>query len=191
MSESRPEPKIVVDSDWKQQAQAEKDRLAAAEKAKAEKASAAKAASPGSGAMAGMGPMGDDEHGQEEMPEANFKSLLGTLITNALMYMGAFPDPQTGRAVVAPEYARFHIDLLAVLQEKTKNNLTAEEAKDIEQSLSELRAQFVELMKAVTQMAMKQRAQEGAGGAGGMGGMGGLDLGGFDPASTSQRLRGG
>ena len=185
MSEQRPEPKIVVDSDWKSQALAEKERLAAAEKAKAEQAKAAKPAMAAPGTSDGA--IGD-ELGGEEMPEANFKSLLGTLITNALMYMGAFPDPQTGRAVVAPEYARFHIDLIAVLQEKSKNNLTPEEAKDVEQSLSELRMQFVELMKAVTNMAMKQRAQDSAAGAGGLGGM---DLGGFDPSTTSQRLRGG
>ena len=97
--------------------------------------------------------------------------------------MGAFPDPQTGRAMVAPEYARFHIDLLAVLQEKTKGNLAKEEEDYLNQALNELRMQFVELMKAVTAMAMKQEAQRAAGG-----GAPGAAL---DPAQASQRLRGG
>lgn len=178
------QPKIVVDSDWKSQAQAEKERLAAAEKAKPQAKAAGGAA--GGGAMAERAP-GSDE--LEAMPEANFKALIGTLITNSLMYMGAFPDPQTGRAVVAPEYAKFHIDLLAVLQEKTKGNLSEEEQQDMDQSLKELRAQFVEVMRAVTAMAMKQEAQRAAGGMGGAGQPGGGG-GGPDLSQFSAQLRG-
>jgi hypothetical protein len=63
----------------------------------------------------------------------------------------------------------------------------------VDQSLNELRMQFVELMKAVTAMAMKQEAQRG--GRGGMGGVGmagggGSALGDMDPAKAAQRLRG-
>ena len=179
MSESRPEqPKIIVDSDWKAQAQAEKERLAAAEREKAQKAAPKASVSiPGVG-----GEAHPDAEGEEGPLEANFKALLGTLITGALTYMGAFPDPQTGRAMVAPEYARFHIDLLAVLQEKTKGNLAKEEEDYLNQALNELRMQFVELMKAVTAMAMKQEAQRAAGG--------GAPGAGLDPAQASQRLRG-
>ena len=110
-------PKIVIDSDWKSQAQAEKERLAAAERSKAPMSRSA------------GDPAVPQEGDGEGLPEANFKALIGTLITNALMYLGAFPDPQSGRAMVAPEYAKFHIDLLGVLQEKTKGNLTEEEQR--------------------------------------------------------------
>lgn len=180
MTDERREPKIIVDSDWKSQAQAEKERLAAAEREKAQKAPA-KAGSP---AGAGGAPGGDAED-LEALPEPNFKGLLGTLITNALMYLGAFPDPQTGRAMVAPEYAKFHIDLMEVLKEKTKGNLTPEEQEQMDQSLNELKMQFVEIMRAVTAMAMKEQAKTA--GAGAMGAGGGPSL---DPTQVAQRLRG-
>ncbi len=197
MADDRQQPKIIIDNDWKSQAQAEKERLAAAEREKAakEKEKARTAAAPGmlgaAGAGGALGAGGAEEDlGEGEPLEANFKALLGTLITNALMYMGAFPDPQTGRAVVAPDYAKFHIDLIAVLQEKTKNNLSKEEQEQVDQSLNELRMQFVELMKAVTAMAMKQEAQRGGMGGMGMPGAGGSAIGDMDPAKAAQRLRG-
>lgn len=163
-------PKIVVDSDWKSQARAEKERLAATEKAKAdEKAKAA--------AAAGVSPEELAEHEQEGMPPADFQSLMGTMITQALIYMGGFPDPQTGRAVVSLEHAKFHIDLLAVLEEKTKGNLTPQEAGDITQALSQLRLRFVEITKMVAQMAAERRAGGGKGPMGPMPGPG-MGLGG-------------
>lgn len=159
MAESQT-PKIVVDSDWKSQARAEKERLAAAEKQKAAEKQAAKAASPAAaatGAPAGGGEAGGDAS-QGRLPPADFNSLLGSMITQALMYMGAFPDPETGRAVVSLEHAKFHIDLLAVLAEKTRGNISKEEEQDLLQAVSQLRLQFVELTKAVAQMAEERRA---------------------------------
>ena len=161
-------PKIVVDSDWKSQARAEKERLAAAEKAKA----AEKAAKVKSDEETGL-PLSPAGDAQEGLPPADFQSLLGTMITQALMYLGGFPDPQTGRAIVSLEHAKFHIDLLAVLQEKTKGNLTTQEAQDLNQAVSQLRLRFVEIGKAVAQMASERQGQgkggiPGAPGAGSM-----------------------
>lgn len=160
-------PKIVVDSDWKSQARAEKERLAAAEKSKAaEKAEKAKAAAENPAAAL------EDGEGMEGMPPADFQSLMGTMITQALMYLGGFPDPQTGRAVVSLEHAKFHIDLLAVLQEKTKGNLTPQETQDLTQAVSQLRLRFVEITKAIAQMAAQRQGPGGGGDPSGMGGMG-------------------
>lgn len=164
MAESEP-PKIVVDSDWKAQAQAEKERLAAKEREAAARAKPAGAA----GAAAGGGGEGD------ELPAPDFTALVSMLATNALTYLGAFPDPQTGRAVVAPDYARVYIDLMGILEEKTKGNLTEEESRDLTQALSELRLRFVEITKLVAEQLAKQRAG-GSGGMGGVGGAGGPDL---------------
>ena len=124
----------MIDSDWKAQAQAERAKLAEQEK----KAAAAKPAPVEGGDM----PM-------EGLPPADFQTLLGSMITQALMYMGGFPDPETGRAMVSLEHAKFHIDLLGVLEEKTKGNLTEEEASDLSRALTELRMRFVEISKAV------------------------------------------
>jgi Domain of unknown function (DUF1844) len=117
-------PKIIVDSDWKAEAQAEKERLAEQEQVAAD------------GAAAG------------DPLEADFRALLGSLATQAMMYLGAFPD-QDGRAVVAPEYARHYIDLLGVLDEKTKGNLSDEESKELTSVLHELRARFVQIVQGV------------------------------------------
>jgi hypothetical protein len=130
-------PKIIVDTDWKSQAQAEKERLAAAERAKAEQARPAAGAPPGA------------PEGEQGMPVPDLIELTRMLATQALMYLGAFPDPETGRRLVSLELAQFNIDLLTVLSEKTKGNLTPEEEKYLTHMLYELRMQFVEIGKAV------------------------------------------
>lgn len=145
---------LVVDSDWKSQAQAEKERLAAAEK---------KAAESGAGAR-GVGAGGREER----LPPADFTALVGTLVTQAFLYLGGFPDPETGRAIVSLEHAKFHIDLLAVLQTKTAGNLTPEEAEDLSRAVHELRLRFVDVSQAVAEM-VKQRAAKGGAGASGAG----------------------
>lgn len=139
-------PKIIVDSDWKSQAQAEKERLAAAQKP-------APAPKPASGDWAAAAGAAPPPPGGRALPPADFQTLIGTFVTQAILYLGGFPDPKTGRAIVALDYARFHIDLLAVLEEKCRGNLTPDEEADLKQSLYELRMRYVEISKAVAEMA--------------------------------------
>jgi hypothetical protein len=142
-------PKIIIDTDWKSQAQAEKERLAAAEEAR-------------KGSRPGEGPEGQ--------PEPTFEELVRMLATQALLYLGAFPDPETGRRLVALELAQFNIELLAMLESKTKGNLEEAEQKFLSQMVHELRLQFVEISKAVAK-AVEQGRVPGQGGAGGAGTM--------------------
>jgi hypothetical protein len=152
-------PKIIVDSDWKSQAQAEKERLAAAEKAKQP---APRPIAPGEGPAEAEGP-----------PEPNFEELIRTLAMQALMYLGAFPDPESGRRIVALEPAKFNIELLSMLEEKTKGNLTDLEAKFLTQMLYELRMQYVDISKAVAKAVEQGKVQPmGPGGAVGPGAIG-------------------
>ncbi|MGH7133541.1 MAG: DUF1844 domain-containing protein [Phycisphaerales bacterium] len=144
-AEPKPSGGLQIDSDWKNQAAAEKEKLTAQE----QKSTKGKAGAAGAGAR--------------EMPEPDFKSLLGTLVTQAILYMGGFPDPQTGRAIVSLEYAQFHIDLLETLEQKTKGNITVEEAGELKQVLHELRMRYVELTQAVAEMAA-ERAKGGPAG---------------------------
>lgn len=130
------EPKIVVDSDWKAQARAEKERLASTEKPAP--------AAPASGSAAGAKPAG-----VSEPVEATFEELVRLLATQTLLYLGAFPDPETGRSVVALDYAKLHVDLLGVLEQKTKGNLTASEQSMLTRVVHELRMQYVEVARAV------------------------------------------
>ncbi|MEM1183518.1 MAG: DUF1844 domain-containing protein [Planctomycetota bacterium] len=150
-------PKLIIDDDWKSQAKAEKERLAKEAEAKA----ASKPAGPG-GAPGAAGGMPE---------EVGFVDLIRLLATQALMYLGAFPDPQTGKAVVALDVAKLNIDLLGVLAEKTEGNLSEEESSAMTGTLNELRMQYVEVARAVTKAVDEGRIgpggeiQPGAGGA--------------------------
>ena len=127
-------PKIHVDSDWKAQAQAEKAKLA--EKSKA----APKPGTPGApGAQGGL-------------PPANFETLISTMITQALFAMGAIPDPRTGQRVQHLDLARHHIDMLSIIEEKTKGNLTEEETTMLTGALYELRTRYIQLSSAARQV---------------------------------------
>lgn len=159
-------PKIIVDTDWKSQAQAEKQRLAEAE--------AKKKPTPAPVPGAGTQPEDPDLGGTPgEPPVANFEELLRLLTSQALLYMGAYPDPETGRAVVSLEMAKLHIDLLGVLEEKTKNNLSERETSLLTRMLYELRMHYVEMTKAVAKAVeegrMNPRAPGGPGGIAGAG----------------------
>lgn len=116
-------PKLHIDSDWKAQARAEKEKLAQ----KASEAETAKA-----GAAGGM-------------PPANFETLISTMATQALFAMGAIPDPRTGQRMAHLDLARHHIDMLSVIEEKTKGNLSEEETTMLTSTLYELRSRYIQL----------------------------------------------
>ncbi|MFA6045016.1 MAG: DUF1844 domain-containing protein [Phycisphaerales bacterium] len=130
-------PKLIIDSDWKSQAQAEKERLDA-------KTAQSK---------------------QAQLPqEIKFDDLVGLLASQAMSYMGYFPDPQTGKAMVALDYAKLHIDMLGVLEEKTRNNLSPEEKESLDKTLAQLREDFVHLTKAVAKAVQEGKMKPMAGG---------------------------
>ena len=126
MGDDSQEPKLIIDTDWKSQAQAEKEKL--------------------SEQVDGPG-----KDGGKKLPPPAFLDIVRTLIEPALLYMGQFPDPATGRAVVSLEAAKYYIDLLGILEAKTKGNLAADEADTLRRATADLRAEFVEVSKAVAQ----------------------------------------
>ena len=63
---------------------------------------------------------------------------------NAALFLGQIPNPQTGRAEVNLEVARMFIDQLAMIQEKTRGNLTSEESTVMRNALASLQMAFVE-----------------------------------------------
>jgi hypothetical protein len=63
---------------------------------------------------------------------------------NASLFLGQIPNPQTGQAEVNLEVARMFIDQLAMIQEKTRGNLTNEESTVLRNALSSLQMAFVE-----------------------------------------------
>ncbi len=122
MTDDKSEPKIIIDSDWKEEAQQEKERLAEMENE-----------APGAG-------------GPEQV---GFPHLINLLAMQAIVGMGGMQDPNTGKPIPAdPMMARFHIDLLGLLEEKTKGNLSEDEKSLLSQSLHELRNMFVQVTSA-------------------------------------------
>jgi hypothetical protein len=140
MTNDESQPKIHIDSDWKAEAQKEKERLAAKEAESAEK-------------------RGE----QQGLPEPNFNALVSVLASQAIMGLGAYGDPKSGKVMIDLEGSRFSIDLLAVLEEKTKGNLSEEESEQLKQLLTELRSRYVQIAQLVAEQQARGGTAESAG----------------------------
>ena len=147
------EPKIIVDDDWKAQAQAEKERLAAEVKAAEPKPKADPSATAAPDAVTGSQPQAD----ARQLPPADFMALVNSMAMQAVFAMGGVEDTKTKKRMVDPALARFHIDMLGVLQEKTKGNLSSDEDKMLEHIIGDLRMNFVQLTET-----LKKQAQQPA-----------------------------
>lgn len=79
--------------------------------------------------------------------EATMSVLTMSLASSAAMSMGLSPDPQTGKQNIDLDMAKFNIDLLLCLQQKTKGNLTSEESHLIDAILQDLQMKFISLKK--------------------------------------------
>ncbi len=90
---------------------------------------------------------GKEERQRAPLPEVNFSSFIISLSSSALLHMGEIPDPQTGQKKKDMELARHTIDTIAMLKEKTKGNLDAEEERLLNSILTDLRLRFVKLTK--------------------------------------------
>lgn len=120
--------KIIVDEDWKSRVAAEKEAVERSPQAP-----------PGDAASAAAAQAPQDA----ELPPASFELLVTTLITEAMIGLGQLPHPMTQRLHRDVEQARYAIDMLDVLAEKTKGNLTALEDRYLRDTLHQLRMAFV------------------------------------------------
>ena len=77
-----------------------------------------------------------------DFPVASLEMLLMTHHTQAVMALGMMPDPMTGETSANKDAAKFHIDMLSVIEEKTKGNLTDEESEALNSILHQLRMAF-------------------------------------------------
>ena len=121
------EKKIIIDEDWKAQVQAEKE-------AAAKSAPSAKPEAPSQGSGAGHMPI----------PPASLEMLLTMLATEAMVALGQIPHPATGQPQADLGQAQYLIDLIEVLREKTKGNLSANEQQLMETLLHQMRLAYVE-----------------------------------------------
>lgn len=103
------------------------------------------AATPPQSTVSGPGPA---PPGPPGAAKADLTSLLVMLYGDAMANLGQAPDPTTGRPHVDLEQARFAIDLLAMLQDKTRGNRTPDETAVLDEMLTTLRMGFVRLSQA-------------------------------------------
>ena len=83
---------------------------------------------------------------EHDAQELSFTAFVISLATTAAIHLGDIPDPQTGQPYETNlDGAKQMIDILMLLEQKTRGNLTAEERQVLEQVLYELRLRFVEL----------------------------------------------
>ncbi len=89
-----------------------------------------------------------DEAPESAEGEASlFAEFLMGIASSAFIYLGMVEHPATGKREVDLEAARESIDMLGMLRQKTKGNLTSEEENLFENLLAELRMQFVSLRR--------------------------------------------
>jgi hypothetical protein len=89
---------------------------------------------------------GDHIPREHEASTINFVAFVLSLAHTAAVHFGDVPDPVSGTTSQANlAAAQQMIDILALLEEKTRGNLTAEERQLLEQVLFELRMRFVEI----------------------------------------------
>jgi hypothetical protein len=126
----KPGKKIIVDEDWKQDAQREKEILAAQEESEKKKAA---------GQKRPPGPL----------PKGNFAALISTLSMQAMFALGVVEVKGQEGQKREPDLdlAKYNIDMLETLEEKTRGNLTEEEAKVLSDMLNQVRMVYVKMAK--------------------------------------------
>lgn len=154
-------PSLHIDDDWKKQAQEEKRRLAEQQQ-KAAAMPAAPRVPPGGLAMGPAAAVPGDPRsappapaaapspaaalrgarGARQLPEASFATLVQSVLTQALFYLGEL-SPYGGEPTLNLDMARHQIDTLGVLEEKTVNNLGDDEKRLLDAALYDLRTRFV------------------------------------------------
>jgi Domain of unknown function (DUF1844) len=76
---------------------------------------------------------------------------------NAALFLGQIPNPQTGKGEVNLEVAKMFIDQLAMIQEKTRGNLSNEESTVLRNALSNLQLAYVEVARGSSRAAPSEK----------------------------------
>ncbi|HOJ68068.1 MAG TPA: DUF1844 domain-containing protein [Candidatus Hydrogenedentes bacterium] len=156
-------PNLFVDEDWKARAQREKEELA-----RRLAADAGRDAPGSSGSAATTGGVGNARTpadartaptGAPDAPEGNvdpyFEMLMGSLATQAMFALGMISQG-ADRVVVNLDQARLTIEMLLMLREKMKGNLTPGEATLLNDTVAELQQIFIARMQQIEAQAMRQ-----------------------------------
>jgi len=147
---------LHVDTDWKKQAQEEKRKLAEQEEKRKTAATAPAGVVPGAaGTSAAAAPTagpaaaarqagGRGAAGQRELPQASFATLVQSLLTQVLFYLGDLAT-RGGEPMINLDMAKHNIDTLNILEDKTRGNLSDDEKRLLDAALYEARMRYVAL----------------------------------------------
>ncbi|MDD9301108.1 MAG: DUF1844 domain-containing protein [Desulfobacter sp.] len=86
----------------------------------------------------------EEEGVRDAMPKIDFSSFILSLYSSGLVQLGKVEDPSSGKKGVNLDMAHHTIDMIAMLQDKTKGNLSEEEESLLKALLSEIRMAYVE-----------------------------------------------
>ncbi len=121
-----------VDESWKEQVEREKQAPPAA----------GSPAPPPTG-PAPAAPVGEAPHTPGEAPEARFDLFVSSLAMEALVALGDMPHPVTRKTATALPQAKYVIDILGILEEKTQGNLSVDESRMVADLLYQLRMRYL------------------------------------------------
>ncbi len=150
------DPEKKVDESWKEQVDRERQQPVATEPSldAPPPGMSAGAPPPGGSVRPGAPPAGAPapapEAPAELSPEAEepdeplFEGLVQSLAVQATMFLGATPDPRTGLVSEDLGQAKQLIDMIGMLERKTRGNLTAREAQFMQMLLRDLRMAYVQ-----------------------------------------------
>lgn len=131
--------KKKVDESWKEQAEREK-RVADAQRPTAGQPPTGQ---PPTGQPPGSEPASAPQEADAGLPEARFDLFVSGLAMEALIALGDMPHPATRRQAVNLPQAKYLIDLLGLLEEKTKSNLSVDEERLLTDTLYQLRMRYL------------------------------------------------
>lgn len=89
----------------------------------------------------------EEQSSQEQEPQLDFFNYIASLGYQAMIFLGEIPNPLTNQIDKNLKQAKFLIDTMAVIREKTTGNLTKEEAELLNGSIYELQLRYVEAVK--------------------------------------------
>jgi hypothetical protein len=127
------EKKLFVDEDWKSQVEREKEEALHATQTDVSNSESGIAAEKATATV----------HVRAPLPPANLSFLIGTLYLQGAMALGLLPNPVSNKSEFSRDQAKHAIDLLAMLEQKTEGNRTADESAELDGVLHQLRMAYV------------------------------------------------
>ena len=88
----------------------------------------------------------EQEPERQPLPEASFQQLVADIATRAMFGMGGFVHPETKERMIDLDLAKYSIDSLQVIADKTQGNLTPQEEEEINSLLYDLRMRYLSAM---------------------------------------------